>query len=828
MNKNVRKAIVWAALVLLSTAALILAPGYMAQERFDPASVQPADCRNGRFRCGYQPLPVDRFAAIELSEQTQVSHRGLPSSVDLSSGMPPVGNQGQQGSCVAWSTTYYTKSFHENAERSWGFDAPVSGGQGAHIFSPAWTYNQINGGRDEGSVINSAMNLMVQRGAASWKTMPYRDSDYRTQPGAAARQEAGSYRARSYRAIGGTDLNAIKAELAAGNPVNFGIAVDENFYSLQAQVYDRRGGQNYGGHAMTLVGYDDSKRSPAGHVGAFKLINSWGNQWGDRGFGWISYRMWQQLQPQVLVMYDVRESQPQPQPQPQPSPAESEGEGRLNPPAGFTASKGSFTDRVELRWSAVQGATVYVLFRAPSTSPDNFQQLGYAQELSYADTSVQPGVAYRYGIVAAASNENYSDPERSPVAEGYAASRPADTNARPARVVGLEGEASGAAVRLQWTATAGAQRYQIARRDSRNNSYRLIGQSSQATHTDRAAVVDAENAYIVRAVNGAGAGPWSSATSVRVAGQNTPPSAPQGVEASNGIYSDHIDVTWQAVNGAQSYYIYRYDYDAQSWSSPQQVRANRFRDDSEAIQSGGWYAYTVAAANGAGASDYAEAAIGRANPNAERAGSALPPPANLRADLLQQQQRVTLRWQRTPGASSYYVFRKKKGESRYQQVATLPAAQTTFSERLPERGELYFYVVRSKPELGPESEDSNAVAAFANAARERATERALPGFGFDRFEGQWRGEAWDGEGPPVEVILMLRGDGDRYSGEFRYGSQPTRRFQGAFASGATAVESPAGLRLNLLGEQGEDLASVQILSGSLSQMERDFTVTRNR
>ena len=37
-----------------------------------------------------------------------------------------------------------------------------------------------------------------------------------------------------------------------------------------------------GGHAMTVVGYDDRKQ-------AIKVINSYGAAWGDGGFGWIAY-----------------------------------------------------------------------------------------------------------------------------------------------------------------------------------------------------------------------------------------------------------------------------------------------------------------------------------------------------------------------------------------------------------------------------------------------------------------------------------------------------------------------------------------------------------
>ena len=37
-----------------------------------------------------------------------------------------------------------------------------------------------------------------------------------------------------------------------------------------------------GGHAISIVGYDDSKKQ-------FKFLNSWGAAWGEKGFGYVSY-----------------------------------------------------------------------------------------------------------------------------------------------------------------------------------------------------------------------------------------------------------------------------------------------------------------------------------------------------------------------------------------------------------------------------------------------------------------------------------------------------------------------------------------------------------
>ena len=40
----------------------------------------------------------------------------------------------------------------------------------------------------------------------------------------------------------------------------------------------------FGGHAMCVIGYDDDLQG-----GAFQIMNSWGQEWGDRGFCWIRY-----------------------------------------------------------------------------------------------------------------------------------------------------------------------------------------------------------------------------------------------------------------------------------------------------------------------------------------------------------------------------------------------------------------------------------------------------------------------------------------------------------------------------------------------------------
>ena len=63
-------------------------------------------------------------------------------------------------------------------------------------------------------------------------------------------------------------------------------------------------GNGVGGlHVMCIVGYDDS----LGLSGAFKVRNSWGVNWGDAGYCWISYESCMHERAHVYCLYVVEE-----------------------------------------------------------------------------------------------------------------------------------------------------------------------------------------------------------------------------------------------------------------------------------------------------------------------------------------------------------------------------------------------------------------------------------------------------------------------------------------------------------------------------------------
>lgn len=747
-----------------------------AEAPFDPKAVQSRECQGGQMKCGYTPPGEDVDQAVPLADSTMISHRGLASSADLSSDMPPVMNQGQQNSCVAFSVAYYTRSYLEKKKRGWNYDAPVAGGQGERVFSPAFVYNQINGGKDNGSYFNQALDLVTARGAAPWKAMPYSPSDYRTQPSRQALDAAVAYRSDSYRRLPFDNLDAIKSELAEGRPVIFGIAIDDKFYNLKKEVYDQTGGQTYGGHAMTLVGYDDSKRSPRGDKGAFKIINSWGKEWGDNGFGWISYRQWVVMRPYAYVMYPPRGTTTTPTntsptnttpTNTTPAPAETVTTTvtTVQAPSRVQASQGTFPAQIDVAWSGVNGAVAYGVFRADPES-DRFGFLGYSSGTAYSDRKVQAGMTYRYRVVSI-GDEQTSELDRSPIASGYAKGGSDSSGNVPAAVTQvqarLQGRAGSFSVGVSWNAAPGAQFYQIRRWDVASNSWKVWGQKLTAsTFSDPTPIPNTINRYAVRAGNAQGYGPWSDPVETTVPGTTTVPPTPGGLIVSNGIFREKISLRWDAVPGANHYYVFRYDNGSGRWDGPLDAgTSTTYNDQANVVRDGRFFLYSLVATNEAGASQPAAPVRGRVNPNAQRGETGIEAPTDIQAKI-DASSNVTVTWKAVKGADEYYILRKPKGTKEYKFVGSTDGKTLQFSEKFPGKpGEFYLYTVRSKPGMGQESADGKPVAVFINAQVDAVAHRFMPGQGMDRFTGKWTGRYWDGKSAPRQITVAIEGDGDR-------------------------------------------------------------------
>ena len=153
----------------------------------------------------------DTFPEARMPAMALVSS-SLPPKVDLSSKMPPAGNQGARGSCTAFAVAYGVRTYQVGLKKRWNLNRKN------HIFSPAYVFNQLSyNGR--GIHIHKAMQLVINQGCSTLNLMPYNPRDYRTQPNRRARNQASLYRAMKWARLNPKDKFMVKQLLSEGNVV---------------------------------------------------------------------------------------------------------------------------------------------------------------------------------------------------------------------------------------------------------------------------------------------------------------------------------------------------------------------------------------------------------------------------------------------------------------------------------------------------------------------------------------------------------------------------------------------------------------------------------
>jgi C1A family cysteine protease len=128
------------------------------------------------------------------------------------------------------------------------------------------------------------LNILKNQGVSTWQAMPYSDiNGCSTQPNASQVANASAYKISSFVTIPNNDQVAIKTMLASKHPVITTIVADNSFVNAgPGFIWKTNSGSGALAHIIIICGYDDAKH-------AYKIMNSWGADWGDAGFSWIDY-----------------------------------------------------------------------------------------------------------------------------------------------------------------------------------------------------------------------------------------------------------------------------------------------------------------------------------------------------------------------------------------------------------------------------------------------------------------------------------------------------------------------------------------------------------
>lgn len=224
------------------------------------------------------PLPHTVGGFSEPSTRVKATSKpgvygALPDSATLKGNLPPVGDQGQIGSCVAWTIAHSIMGYY--AKRDGGSGAP---------YAPLYLYMRSvakGGAPNSGLIPEKALTEAATNGVDTQDDYVQGTNNYTIPPTEAEIANARNYKIDKWTTLwtganqGTAGQIAMETAIAAGSPVAIGIPVYKDFmYLTGGSLYKTTGGTNLGGHMVTAYAYDAE---------GVWIRNQWGTAWGASG-----------------------------------------------------------------------------------------------------------------------------------------------------------------------------------------------------------------------------------------------------------------------------------------------------------------------------------------------------------------------------------------------------------------------------------------------------------------------------------------------------------------------------------------------------------------
>ena len=252
------------------------------------------------------------YARVPKKPKKTRSLDPVPDSASIKMYAPEPRDQGRYGTCVAWAAGYCGRTMVEAIKNGWTNRDSIT----SMAYSPAFLFRLLKPKDlvcEEGTNLASAMQVLKQQG-----NLTFRHVSDLCIPAISEEQLklAKEYKIKDYlklfdiHAPAIFKINNVKKSISEKKPVVVGMICPASFdraKELWVPSPAEQPSLAWGGHAMCVVGYDDTK-----YGGAFEIQNSWGRSWGNDGYIWVKYDDFAKFTRYAYEFVDPPAVQPQP------------------------------------------------------------------------------------------------------------------------------------------------------------------------------------------------------------------------------------------------------------------------------------------------------------------------------------------------------------------------------------------------------------------------------------------------------------------------------------------------------------------------------------
>lgn len=342
------------------------------------------------------------------------------------------------------------------------------------------------------------------------------------------------------------------------------------------------------------------------------------------------------------------------------------------------------TTSIKVSWNAAEGAKYYRVYRKAS-GEKNYSMLVETAKLEYTDTKAKAGQTYTYTVksyVSVGKERVYSDFDRKGVS---AMAVPAIPIIKEAKSAGYNSAS------ISWSAVSGATNYKVYRKEAGEKNFTLVATTSKLTYTDTGLECGHTYVYTLKAyvvVNGK----QISSDYDRTGKSVMPVLAVPVLKQITGNNYESINVSWNRVDGAEGYLIYRKEVGG-SWERIAKFNGGtRTSYTDTTADSDKVYVYTVRAYRTVDGESMLS--------NYDKIGTYwIDYPLLYLPVADDSDEGIMVSWAPIEGADGYLVYRKTKGGS-WKRIADVKSSTDTWMDKTAVKNTYYIYTVRAYCKAG--------------------------------------------------------------------------------------------------------------------------------